>query len=128
METAVLQNPNYNIVIKNTFGAYYTIETIDSISSAGNCNWYPYFTPPGESMYSLTATIGNFIIPMSGGTLTIKYSQSSSNSVKFDNFKRLDITKVVMPLPPHYNPFMGYYAQIASECSGDGSCTAKDEL
>ena len=79
IESAMNLEPNYNVVLQNIFGTHYIVKSFNSHDIPG-CMWCPYFTPPAGSQYSLTATINNFIIPLTGGTLTYKYEQACGSS------------------------------------------------
>lgn len=108
MEAAVNLEPAHNFILKNIFGKYYIVDSIGGSSTSG-CIWCGYFTPlagpPAAPSYLLTADINNFIIPLSGGVLTMHYDTSCSAAL--DHFKR-GVLDFKIPLPPHYNPFMAF--------------------
>ena len=105
MEATANQEPAHHFILKNIFGKFYIIESIGGSSTTG-CTWCGYFSPSSAApAYLLTADINNFIIPLSGGTLTMKYETSCSTAL--DHFKR-GILDFKIPLPPHYNPFMTF--------------------
>uniref|UniRef100_A0A1X7VI20 MACPF domain-containing protein n=1 Tax=Amphimedon queenslandica TaxID=400682 RepID=A0A1X7VI20_AMPQE len=89
VETAMNIEPEYNVVLQNFFGIHYIVKSFGSHSVPG-CQWCPYFTPPGGSQYPLTATISNFIIPLTGGTLIYSYEQSCGSSATADLHSIMD--------------------------------------
>lgn len=115
MEAAANAQSSYHFVISNVFGKYYVINSAGGAIVSQSCTWCVYFTPNGGSTYLLTADINNFIVPISGGDLTLKYQQSCS--VANDNFNRGKLDSNI-PIPPHYNPFVNVKRPFAG-----GGCT-----
>jgi hypothetical protein len=131
METATNNNPSYSFILKNVFGEFYIIDTLFHASTTASCIWCAYFTPntqSGTPEYLLTADINNFVIPLSGGELTMKYQSSCSFS--YDHFARHGpASHPHVPIPPHYNPFMTHSGKDHSckekSKGSTGSCKAK---
>ena len=117
MEAAANQEPAHHFILKNIFGKFYIIESIGGSSTTG-CTWCGYFSPSSVApAYLLTADINNFIIPLSGGTLTMKYETSCGTL--YENFSR----GLSIPIPPHYNPLVG--SSTPQQCEGEGESGAK---
>lgn len=115
MEAAANAQPSYHFVVSNIFGKFYVIDSAGGAAVSQSCIWCAYFTPQGGSAYLLTADTNNFIVPITGGDLTLKYQQTCS--VAMDDFNRgkLDYN---IPIPPHYNPFANW-----KRPSAGGGCT-----
>ena len=115
MEAAANVESTYHYVVSNVFGKFYVIDSVSGAAVTQSCSWCAYFTPNGGSAYLLTADINNFIVPISGGDLTLKYQQSCSVAQGDFNRGKLDYN---IPIPPHYNPFANVKRPSAS-----GGCT-----
>ena len=127
MERGANLESSRHFVISNVFGMFYVVESLEGASKTQNCQWCAYFSPSVEKQtpeYLLTADINNFIIPISGGKLILKYEQSCSSSAH-DSFNRdvVDYCDINMPLP-HYNPFMKQYhgSLLSDQCRNKKSC------
>lgn len=111
---------NFNFVLNNIFGLFYSLHTVESVSMTSQCGWCTYFTPPSSTEYLLTAGINNFIIPLSGGTITLKYKDSCSAAM--DDFNRKSLSDIHIPIPPHYNPFFNPRKERTKDCTAKDHC------
>lgn len=92
MEAGANLHPANHFVLINQFGKYYLVETISG-TEVPSCKWCAYFTPstsPPVPTYEITADVNNFILPLSGGALTMKYETScSSATIKSDIYDKI---------------------------------------
>ena len=72
------------------FGQIYFIERINLIPNNETCTWCALFSPaPNVASYFLTTSINRFIIPVSGGTLTLQYRTSCNPSQELKSVQKL---------------------------------------
>lgn len=135
MEAGANLDSSRHFVVSNTFGKFYFVESLNGASITQACKWCAYFTPSVQlqaAEYLLTADINNFIIPIEGGKLVLKYQSScAATTLDDDNDSRFEPYKLHcnIPIPPHYNPYMKRPKSLTNCEEGHGdkeSCHVDD--
>ena len=79
-----------SFVVSVLIGQIYFIESINVIPNNGSCIWCALFSPaPNVTSYFLTTSVNRFIIPVSGGTLTLQYRSSCNPLQELKNVQKL---------------------------------------
>ena len=78
MEEGARTDPQRSFIAKNLCGVFYDIEIIGSMSNMPSCKWCPLFSPPTSAPAVPITDINNYIIPVSGGILTLQYGDVNS--------------------------------------------------
>ena len=79
-----------SFVVSVFIGQIYFIERINIISNNETCIWCALYSPaPNVNSYFLTTSVNRFIIPVSGGTLTLQYQTSCNSLQELKNVQKL---------------------------------------
>ena len=78
MENGARTDPQRSFIAKNLCGVFYDIEIIGSMNNTPSCKWCPFFSSPTSAPAVPITDINNYIIPVSGGILTLQYGDINS--------------------------------------------------
>ena len=74
---------NRTFIVMNIFGLFYTIRSINTAEMTSSCQWCVKYSPTADESvpsYLLTAAVNDFVIPVSGGVLTLEYTTECNDA------------------------------------------------
>ena len=96
LENGARTDPQRSFIAKNLCGVFYSIEIIGSMNNIPSCQWCPLFSPPNSAPAFPITDINNYIIPVSGGILTLQYRDVNSCSSITDAINAGNITDEIL--------------------------------